>query len=164
MQPKSYADLFEEAFPYYLAMGMTYEQFWEQDSDIVKYYRKAQEIRREEQNRQAWLQGMYVYEAIADIAPILHAFAKRGTKARPYSTKPYEFKAPEPKKGEAKLSALDREAKAKTDKIRAKMIASMNKTNAAFAKQRIEAQQQKQQEAGKALMEGEPTGTKPDAV
>ena len=134
-------------------MGMTYEQYWEQDSDLVKYYRKAQEIRRDEQNRQAWLQGMYVYEAIADIAPILHAFAKKGTKARPYSDKPYEFKVPEKKKkGAAKLNAKDREAKAKSDKIRAKMIAAMNRTNAANAKKRIEAEQQKQLDAGKALM------------
>ena len=141
-------------------MGMTYEQYWEQDSDLVKYYRKAQEIRRDEHNRQAWLQGMYVYEAIADIAPILHAFAKKGTKARKYSEKPYEFKQPEKKrKAESKLSAADREAKEKSEKIRARMIATMNQINAANAKKRIEAEQQRKLEAGKALMEGDPTGT-----
>ena len=145
-------------------MGMTYEQFWEQDSDLVVFYRKAQEIRRDEQNRQAWLQGMYVYEAIADIAPILHAFAKKGTKARKYSEKPYEFKQPEKKKAESKLSAVDREAKEKSEKIRARMIATMNQINAANAKKRIDAEQQRKQEAAKALMEGEPTGTKPDAL
>ena len=144
--------MFEEAFPYYLALGMTYEQFWEQDSDLVKYYRKAQEIRFEEQNRLAWLQGMYVYEAIADIAPILHAFAKKGTKARKYSEKPYEFKKPEPKSEKAKFSAADREAKQKMDKIRTKMLAAMNQTNASNAKKRIEAEQKKQMEAAKALM------------
>ena len=150
--------MFEEAFPYYLALGMTYDQFWEQDSDLVKYYRKAQEIRFEEQNRLAWLQGMYVYEAIADIAPILHAFAKKGTKARKYSEKPYEFKKPEPKSKAAKIKAADKEAKAHMEKIRAKMIATMNKQKAENAKKRIEAEQQKQMEAAKALMEGEPAG------
>ena len=137
-------------------MGMTYEQFWEQDSDLVIYYRKADEIRFERENRAAWLQGMYVYEAIADIAPILHAFAKRGTKARKYSEKPYEFKKPEPKSKAAKLKAADEQAKAQMEKIRAKMIAGMNKQKAENAKKRIEAEQEKKKNAEKALTEGEP--------
>jgi len=140
-------------------MGMTYEQYWEQDSDLVKYYRRAQEIRLEEQNRYAWLQGMYVYEAIADIAPILHAFAKRGTKARKYSEKPYDFKKPAPKGKAAKIKAADKEAKARMERIRAKMIATMNRQKAENAKAKIAAEQKKQLEAAKTLMEGEPTGT-----
>lgn len=101
---------------------MTYEQYWEQDSWLVKYYRKAYEIRQDEVNRNAWLQGMYVYEAIADIAPILHAFAKKGTRARKYSEKPYEFKKPE-KKTSRRLSKKDAAVKAKSDMIQAKMLA-----------------------------------------
>lgn len=138
---------------------MTPEQYWEQDSDLVRYYRRAHEIRLEEQNYQAWLQGMYVYEAIADIAPILHAFAKRGTKARKYSEKPYEFRKPAPRSKAAQMKAADKEAKARMEKIRSKMIATMNKQKADNAKKRIEAEQQKQMEAAKSLMEGEPTGT-----
>lgn len=157
---KTYADLFEEAFPYYLAIGMTYEQYWEQDSELVKYYRKAQEIKRDEANWAAWLQGLYVYEAIADISPILHAFAKKGTRAREYSKKPYEFNKPsKPVKDEhgQKLSKADREAKARSDKIKTMMMANMRRNNAANAKKRILAEQQKQLEAATALMEGEPT-------
>lgn len=101
---------------------MTYEQYWEQDSWLVKYYRKAYEIRQDEVNRNAWLQGMYVYEAIADIAPILHAFAKKGTRARKYAEKPYEFKKPE-KKAARRLSKKDAAVKAKSDMIQAKMLA-----------------------------------------
>ena len=68
---------------------MTYEQYWEGDSTLVKYYRKAEELRNEKKNQELWLQGMYVYEAICDVAPVLHAFAKQGTKPTPYSSKPY---------------------------------------------------------------------------
>jgi len=32
---------------------------------------------------------MYVYEAILDCSPILHAFSKKGTKPLPYSDKPF---------------------------------------------------------------------------
>ena len=36
-----------------------------------------------------WLQGLYVYEALCDVAPILQAMAKKGTKPRPYPEQPY---------------------------------------------------------------------------
>ena len=85
----TYTEKFYELFPYYLSIGMTYEQYWEGDCTLVKYYRKAEELRNEKRNQELWLQGMYVYEAICDVSPILHAFAKKGAKPTPYSTKPY---------------------------------------------------------------------------
>ena len=85
----TYTERFYELFPYYLAIGMTAEQYWEGDCTLPKYYRKAEELRNEKRNQELWLQGMYVYEAICDVAPILHAFAKKGTKPTPYSAKPY---------------------------------------------------------------------------
>lgn len=56
---------------------------------MVKYYRKADEIKKERRNEELWLQGMYIYEALCDVSPVLHAFAKKGTKPQPYSEKPY---------------------------------------------------------------------------
>ena len=85
----TYTEQFYEMFPYYLSIGMTYEQYWEGDPMLCKYYREAEEIRSEKKNQELWLQGMYVYEAIADISPILHAFAKKGTKPQPYPDAPY---------------------------------------------------------------------------
>lgn len=87
----------DEAFPHYLAMGMTPEQYWEQDCTLVKAYRRAYRIRQEEQNRMAWLQGLYFYEALCDVSPVLHAFAKSGTRVKPYSSKPIEFETPKRK-------------------------------------------------------------------
>ena len=60
---------------------------------MVVPYRKAYRIRQENENRFAWLQGMYIYEALCDVSPILHAFAKPGATAKPYPDKPYEFQA-----------------------------------------------------------------------
>ena len=85
----TYTEQFYEVFPYYLAIGMTYEQFWDGDPMLVKYYREAEEIRNEKKNQELWLQGMYIYEALADISPVLHAFAKKGTKPQPYTETPY---------------------------------------------------------------------------
>ena len=85
----TYTERFYEMFPYYLSIGMTPEQYWEGDCTLTKYYRKAEELRNEKRNQELWLQGMYVYEAIADVSPVLHAFAKKGAKPLPYPSKPY---------------------------------------------------------------------------
>ena len=85
----TYTERFYDVFPYYLSIGMTYEQFWEGDPALTVYYRKAEELRNSRRNQELWLQGMYVYEAICDASPILHAFAKKGAKPHPYSDNPY---------------------------------------------------------------------------
>ena len=85
----TYTSKFYEAFPYYLSIGMTYDQYWNGDCTLPIYYRKAEELRNEKRNQELWLQGMYIYEALCDVSPILHAFAKKGTKPQPYTTNPY---------------------------------------------------------------------------
>ena len=96
----TYTEKFYELFPYYLSIGMTYEQYWEGDCTLVKYYRQAEEMRNEKRNQELWLQGMYVYEAICDASPVLHAFAKKGTKPIPYSAKPYPLNDKQAKREE----------------------------------------------------------------
>ena len=96
----TYTDKFYECFPYYLAIGMTPEQYWEGDCMLTKYYRKAEELRNEKRNQELWLQGMYIYEALCDVSPILHAFAKKGTKPTPYSAKPYSLTEQQVKRDE----------------------------------------------------------------
>lgn len=84
-----YTDVFVKRFPYYLSIGMTEEQYWDKDCLLTKYYREAEEIRIEKANQMAWLQGIYIYDALARISPILRAFSKKGTKAQPYPAEPY---------------------------------------------------------------------------
>lgn len=85
----TYTEQFNKLFPYYLSIGMTEEQYWDRDCLLVKFYREAEELRKERMNQQAWLQGMYFYDALSRISPVLHAFAKRGTKAKPYVEEAY---------------------------------------------------------------------------
>jgi hypothetical protein len=96
----TYTEKFYELFPYYLSIGMTYEQYWEGDCTLTKYYRKADEIRKARRNEELWLQGMYIYEALCDVSPVLHAFAKKGTKPQPYSAKPYAITETQHKRDE----------------------------------------------------------------
>jgi hypothetical protein len=85
----TYTQQFEEHFPYYLALGMTYEDYWRRDPCLVKYYRQAERIRTERVNYEAWLQGAYIYDALCFVSPILHAFAEKGTQPMEYLKKPY---------------------------------------------------------------------------
>ena len=57
-------------------MGMTYEQYWDMSPYLVIAYRRAYKLKREIANEQAWLQGLYVYDAFA--VCMANAFAKRG--------------------------------------------------------------------------------------
>ena len=120
----TYTEKFYELFPYYLSIGMTPEQYWESDCTLVKYYRKAEEIRNEKRNQELWLQGMYVYEAICDASPILQAFAKKGTKPTPYSAKPYPLTAKQIKRDEEEKQ---RKLAEKGKKFMEAMVASINK-------------------------------------
>lgn len=66
---------------------MTYGEYWDGDNELPKYYRKMHQLKREEQNFFAWLQGAYVYEAMLDASPTLRAFSKK-TKPMPYRAEP----------------------------------------------------------------------------
>lgn len=106
--PFPYTDIFYKQFSYYLSIGMTEEQYWDKDCLLVKYYREAEELRNEKLNQQAWLQGMYIYDALNRVAPILHAFAKKGTKAQPYVEQAYPISkrsAQEARENEEKVKA-----------------------------------------------------------
>lgn len=89
---------------------MTEGQYWDGDAVLARYYREAEEIRRERANRQAWLQGMYVYDAISRLTPIMHAFAKKGAKAEPYPSEPYPLNERARKQAEAEKEKSRMEA------------------------------------------------------
>lgn len=72
-----------------MSFGMSYDQFWNGDVEMAAAYRKAHEIELDEQNDLMWLNGMYVYNAIAALAPALKAFAKG--RARPYMEHPFGY-------------------------------------------------------------------------
>ena len=105
---------------------MTYDQYWNDDPTLAKYYRKADEIRKERTNERLWLQGMYIYEALCDVSPILHAYAKKGTKPQPYSEKPYAITTEQRSRDE------EEHARKISEKGRRFMEAVMHSTNKRF--------------------------------
>lgn len=123
----SYYELFMKHLPYYLSIGMPYELYWRGDCALVKSYRKAAEMNNQKKNQELWLQGLYVYEALCDAAPILNAFSK-ADKPHPYPNEPYSLTE---KEAEEKK---ERDEQLKYETIKAKTEAWAEKFNAQFSK------------------------------
>lgn len=58
-----------EECPRYLAMGVSYDEYWYGDYTRLPYYRKANQQKRDEVNFGCWLQGWYFLQAIACVVP-----------------------------------------------------------------------------------------------
>ena len=60
-----------------------------------------------------WMQGLYVYNAVCSVSPVLHAFAKSGTKPNPYMSEPLPItREQETKKQKSEQAIGDANAKA----------------------------------------------------
>ena len=80
--------MFRDYWPYYIHLGMTYDEYWRMDCTFVKDYRKAYEYRQEYDNSQLWLQGLYVYRAIEAQRPGWVFYGKKTPKPESYLEKP----------------------------------------------------------------------------
>lgn len=129
-------NLFERACPIYMSYGMSYHDFWYGDAAIVVFYRESNKLKLQQQDENNWMIGMYVYEAILDCSPVLHAFSKRGTKPLPYAEKPYLMD----KLGDnlKTKQQLEREKEQEAENERLKFLIQMNNwfraTNKQFKK------------------------------
>lgn len=109
---KSFTEVFEEIFPYYLAIGMNYDQFWNDEPVIAKYYREADDIRRRRANEELWLAGMYTADALLS------------TVGNMFSKQKYKYPAePRPVTRGEILERKEREEKTKAEQIKARFIA-----------------------------------------
>ena len=124
----SYREIFEKHFPYYLSIGMTYDEYWNGDNQLVKAYREADKLRIQRKNHELWLQGAYVYEALCDVAPILNAMSRRN-KPAPYPKHP--FNSQEEEKPKSKIE----QEKAKFESDKKKFELMMRRVNAKFARE-----------------------------
>ena len=66
---------------------MTYDQYWYDDPYLINVYMKAEKIKQRKKNNELWLQGLYIYQAIGALTPVLNPFSKEH-KAKPYLKQP----------------------------------------------------------------------------
>ena len=81
-------------------MGMSYNEFWYGDPTLVRDYRKAWEIRQHNEEWARWRNGMYFYDALLKVSPVLRAFAKGNVEPGKYPERPYPLTEKEAKEQE----------------------------------------------------------------
>ena len=82
--PRSFSptEVFNQSCPIYMAMGMSYSDFWDGEPEMARAYSKAYELKIELENDAMWQMGAYIAEAVAS--------SIYGKKA-PYPTKPHSL-------------------------------------------------------------------------
>ena len=119
---KTFTEFFEELFPIYLAMGMTWTQFWLDAPELAIAYRKAEAIKKRRKNEELWLEGVYMAEALR--ATVGNMFSK-GQKY-PYPAEPFPITAAE------QQERREREEKARMERMKAAFIARSLQMNTKF--------------------------------
>lgn len=82
-----YREICERVCPFYMSLGMTYDEFWYGEADRVIFYREAEKLKQRDRNYDLWLMGRYIYETILDCAPTLNPMSKDGNPV-PYMSDP----------------------------------------------------------------------------
>ena len=108
--------------------GMSSKEFWEEDPELLWAYRKSymdkMKIQSELNNYNAWLNGLYVFDAVSK--SIYNSFGRKETQTPlHYMEKPYDFDA-KPKSKE-EIEREERLAMEEKIKERNKQIKEMLK-------------------------------------
>lgn len=116
----SFTEIFENMCPYYLSIGMSYEQFWIADPELAMFYRKSHEIQKRRRNEELWLAGIYTCEALA--ATVGNMFSKGQKHQYPSEPKPITAMELEERK--------ERERRMKEEQFKARFMARALNINA----------------------------------
>lgn len=85
-----YTDIFDKVCPYYMHIGMTWDDFWHGEPDMCKFYREKNKLDIKQRNSELWLQGFYVYTAILNSSPAFNFFGKKRD-INPYMEEPLDL-------------------------------------------------------------------------
>ncbi len=121
-EARTFSEIFDEHFPFYLSIGMSSAEYWEGDPSLPRYFRKAFQTRQKRENEQAWLHGLYIYDAM--VSALTH-FSKDKKDHKSYTSKPYSFDQDE----------LEKEEENKVDEAQAQAEVWMKSWAAATQKQ-----------------------------
>ena len=116
--PQLVREYLDELCAYALSIGMTLEQYWDDDPTLILYFYKAEKLRSQRKNQELWIQGAYIYQALGCVAPMFNSLAK-DHKPKPYLKEPFALSQEEEeerkyqrfKKQMIELSQIKREEK-----------------------------------------------------
>ena len=67
------SEIFWEAYPAYLTMGMSSDEYWNGDARACRAYRKKREEEIKLEDERLWRQGAYIYNALICVAPYFNS-------------------------------------------------------------------------------------------
>lgn len=90
-QPRpTMTEVFYRHLPYYLSIGMTADEYWNGSTSLVKSYREAHEMCMKREEWARWRQGLYVYNALLNAAPVIRTnFGKGKVEPGKYPEEPW---------------------------------------------------------------------------
>ena len=122
-------DKLEDLCGYYMSLGMSDQDYWDGDNCMTKYYREAEEIKKERRNSELWLQAAYIYEALLDASPVFNPLSKKN--------KPFPFRSePIPITASGSKQSDERKKKQRLENGKEAMRAMMAAINDRFKKKK----------------------------
>ena len=97
----SLSEWLEQLCEYYMAMGVSFEEFWYGDYCRLKFYEKAHYNRLEKRDYDQWLLGAYVYRAVF----VAIAQEILGDNKAEYLKQPFGYDKPEKQMSQEELIA-----------------------------------------------------------
>ena len=126
-----------KVFPQFMAIGMSYDEFWRGPAFLTQAYRDAYELKMRAGEWERWRQGMYNYNAFMALAPVIrNVLSKSPVKPGDYPDKPWPISDKE---------AEERKIAERRDKFN-KMLARMT-AEAKLNKEKLEAQKREDAKA-----------------
>lgn len=105
----------KEWFPYCNVMGISWCQFWDMNPRIVNAHKQGFKLKKEEQNAFAYIQGVYVRDALA--STVGNMMKKKGAKAIEYPSQPYDLYKEDVSSDTGENGMTEAEKRKKTEEI-----------------------------------------------
>ena len=88
-EPSTLTEFFMRMFPYYMTLGMSYDEYWHGPVWLCAAYREAYDMRIKREEWARHRQGAYIYYALLCAAPVMRAFGKGEVKPGKYPDEPW---------------------------------------------------------------------------
>ena len=131
------SDMLDRVCAYYMAIGVSFDEFWNGDYTQLKYRIEANRLMLEERNREMWIQGMYVYDAVTTAMYNVN----RGKKPqKEYMDKPIRITKPSEEEKEAEAQKILEQFKASLTAMTGRLERrERDRAKEAEAKEKVEA-------------------------
>ena len=130
-------EFFIKMFPFYMMMGMSYDEYWNGPVWLAKAYREAHQMKQRQEEWARWRQAAYIFDALLCASPMMKPFVK-DAKPGKFSEEPWPLTQKE----------ADERQRAKDIENYKKALAQRRAASDAELKRRAEAKKQEVSEDG----------------